>query len=136
MNHSKPWIPKRGSRGGGSGLLPGILTSLAILLAAITAVTLLISNNTLALEQSERLSGIVYAVAVAAGCFLTARRAEKRKLICAAVTAVVILALLVGIHFAARNAEPVSGGRMLFITACAWLVGGFLGNKKKRTGYA
>lgn len=116
-------------------MIAGIVTGLCILVASITAAAMLIAKNNIGIEQSGTIAGISYAASVAAGCFLTARRAAQRKLIYGAVTALVLFTVILGLRFSLLNTKTAAIGRMLGITAAACLAGGYLGSRKKRTGY-
>ncbi|MBQ1410698.1 MAG: YrzE family protein [Oscillospiraceae bacterium] len=136
MKNSKMWTTKRGrGEGRNRSFLIGLLTAAGILIAAITMTALLISQNKLGIKQSGIAAKLFYALSVFAGCFLTARKAERRKLLVAAIAAAVLCIWTVGIAFAFPGAGAISTGPLFGITAIAWLAGSFFGAKKKRSRY-
>ena len=133
INSRNKWKGREGRKK--SGLLWGLLTSLAILMLATTGITLLISNNSLDISKSAIPLKALYGAAVFAGCFLTARKSMQGKLVWAALTGALTGIILLVILFALSDAAPASAGGLLGVTVAAWLIGGFLGARRKRNRY-
>lgn len=136
MLTSKAWRPKR-TQGAGKKheLLLGLLVALGIFFASVTVLALLVSRRGMELEQSGTVGRLLYAAAILAGCFLTARRARNAKLLWAAVPAAAACVLVLGTVYAMPGTPNGSVGGLLAWTAAAWLVGSLLGARIKKHGY-
>lgn len=126
--------PGRGRRKR-TGILPGLLTALGILLTGITVITLLISGGKLGLAGCKWIGKTVYTGAALTGCFLSSRRAAQGKLLWAGITAALLCAVTLGLIYAQPEPDAGSVGTVLVLSAAAWLTGGLLGARRIRSGY-
>lgn len=136
LNSYKMWIAKK-ERGRikSRGFLLGLLTAIGILSVTITMTALLVSRSIIGIEQCDKIAKLQYALAAFTGCILTARKAEQRKMLMTAITAALFCFIVVRSIFFFPCANATSAGMILGITAAAWIVGGFLGARKKKSGY-
>ena len=136
MKQIKSWTAGPGSGGRRKHiLLYSILTGIAILAAALSVAALLISGNKIKIEQCGLLANSLYGFSVCAACFLTARRSAQGKLLWSGLTALALCGITLGVIFSLPEASADALGRMLGITAAAWLIGGLVGARKKKHGY-
>ena len=135
IKESEVWGAKKGRHSCRRVLLPGVWMAVLILGLTITLAALLISENKIKLERGVSAVNLLYAAAILAGCFLTAKRAKQGKLLWAGLTAALSGLIVLAVSFTMPEFSAGGLGRMLAVTVLAWLSGGLLGARKKRNGY-
>ena len=123
----------RGGRRTGLGL--GLLTALGLLAATLSLGALLISRGSVSIDAAGGLAKGFYALALTAGCWLTARRARAGKLLWAGALAVLLFGAATLPALALTEGAEANLGPLLLITLGGLLLGGLLGARKKRSGY-
>ena len=136
MKASYKHFPPRGSgRRKQNCLLYGLIVSVGIFLTAVTGIVFLISNNKMELASCGLSVAIIYGAAVFAGCYYTGHRSIGSKLLQSGLCASICCILLIGSLYGIPGKHELSVGRMIVITAAAWLSSGMLCVRKKRNRY-
>lgn len=133
-------ISSRSSRGlTRRGNLPsmglGALTTIGIELIGVSAFAFFAHRGMLPLSVLQIITKVFYTIAVLCGCWLAAKRTEKRKLLCAGEAGILSFLLLVGICEAAGESAPANLGLTGVLTVGAILAGGLLGARQKQFRY-
>ena len=113
----------------------GALVAIGIYLTGVSVSAFFAHRGMLPLSMLEIIAKVVYALAVLSGCWLAAKRAEKRKLLCAGAVGALSFLLLVAICEAAGGSASANLGLTGGLTVGAILAGGVLGTRQKQFRY-
>lgn len=119
----------------GKGFLLGLAAGVLLLSCAVSVISILCLNGSLRLEHASTAAKAAFGLAVFFGCFLTARSAQRGKLLRALLTALALALLVLGACCAVSEGGALSVGGLLGITAAGFLPGALLGVRRKRNSY-
>lgn len=113
----------------------GALTAIGIYFLGVSVLAFIAHRGMIPLSMLQVITKVIYTISILSGCWLSARRAEKRKLLCAGEVGTLGFLLLAGVCEAAGESAPANLGLTGAMTVAAILAGGVLGARQKKYRY-